>query len=407
MTFLIAGAGPAGARLATALSEAGKEVVLVDRLTNPHRNSFSSAALSCAEASRLNLPPSAWSATWSGWQLLDPSGHVHQWWDADPLGVVLDFGRLRSAMWSRARAAGAEVLTGCTVRIEVLHSDGARVLLQHGDGRRQHRSVKWVIDATGSSRSLLREASVPPPSMLDPLLEGVGVEWLGQADDRVAPRWLDRISFFLGTRWIPHGYGWVFPMENNRLKVGVCCLAPEQIRGSNSDLLARLQALLRNCKLEGCSVLDRHGGVVSSSIARRESLGSGALLAVGDAASTANLLGGEGIRHAIDSADLLAETLLNAEGLNQVGRNQVGADHADVVRQTYEKALHRWFGWRWRAAGKLAQRTWWGLDSSSADRRVERIIRGLSRTSSARDLSNLLFHYRFERYGLRLFRYLI
>jgi flavin-dependent dehydrogenase len=180
-----------------------------------------------------------------------------------------------------------------------------------------------------------------------------------------------------------------------------------QIRGSKSDLLARLQALLRNCKLEGCSVLDRHGGVVSSSIARRESLGSGALLAVGDAASTANLLGGEGIRHAIDSADLLAETLLNAEGLNQVGRNQVGPDHADVVRQTYEKALHRWFGWRWRAAGKLAQRTWWGLDSSSADRRVERIIMGLSRTSSARDLSNLLFHYRFERYGLRLLRYLI
>jgi flavin-dependent dehydrogenase len=184
-------------------------------------------------------------------------------------------------------------------------------------------------------------------------------------------------------------------------------LAPVQIKGSKSDLLARLQALLRNCKLEGCSVLDRHGGVVSSSIARRESLGSGALLAVGDAASTANLLGGEGIRHAIDSADLLAETLLNAEGLNQVGLNQVGADHADVVRQTYEKALHQWFGWRWRAAGKLAQRTWWGLDSSSADRRVERIINGLSRTSSARDLSNLLFHYRFERYGLRLLRYLI
>jgi flavin-dependent dehydrogenase len=259
-----------------------------------------------------------------------------------------------------------------------------------------------VIDATGSSRCLLREASVPPPSLIDPLLEGIGVEWLLQADDRVSPRWLDRISFFLGTRWIPHGYGWIFPMGNNRLKVGVCCLAPGQIRGSKNDLLARLQALLRNCKLEGCSVLDRHGGVVSSSIARRESLGSGALLAVGDAASTANLLGGEGIRHAIDSADLLAETLLNAEA-----RNQVGPDQADAVRQTYEQALHCWFGWRWRVAGKLAQRTWWGLDSASADRRVERIIHGLSRTSSARDLSSLLFHYRFERYGLRLLRYLI
>ena len=402
MTFLIAGAGPAGARLAAVLSEAGREVVLVERLTDPHRNSFSSAALSCGEALRLNLPHSAWSATWSGWQLLDPSGQEHQWWNDDPLGVVLDFGRLRSAMWSRARAAGVEVVTGCTARIEALQSDSARVLLQHGDGRRQHRHVQWVIDATGSSRCLLREASVPTPSLVNPLLEGVGVEWLLQADDRVSPRWLDRISFFLGTRWIPHGYGWVFPMANNRLKVGVCCLAPGQIRGSKNDLLARLQALLRNCKLEGCSVLDRHGGVVSSSIARRESLGSGALLAVGDAASTANLLGGEGIRHAIDSADLLAETLLNAEALNPVG-----PDKADAVRQTYEQALHCWFGWRWRVAGKLAQRTWWGLDSASADRRVERIIHGLSRTSSARDLCSLLFHYRFERYGLRLFRYLI
>jgi hypothetical protein len=33
MTFLIAGAGPAGARLATALAEAGREVILVERLT--------------------------------------------------------------------------------------------------------------------------------------------------------------------------------------------------------------------------------------------------------------------------------------------------------------------------------------------------------------------------------------
>ena len=397
MTFLIAGAGPAGARLATALAEAGREVILVERLTDSHRNSFSSAALSRCEALRLNIPQSAWSATWSGWQLLDPSGHEHQWWDAKPLGVVLDFGRLRSAMWSRAHAAGAEVVTGCTVRIESLHSDGAHVVLQHVDGRRQHRHVKWVIDATGSSRCLLRQASVPQPLPADPLLEGVGVEWLLQADDRVSARWLDRISFFLGTRWIPHGYGWVFPMEHNRLKVGVCCLPPEHGNGSKSDLLARLQALLRNCKLEGCAVLDRHGGVVSSSIARQESLGSGALLAVGDAASTANLLGGEGIRHAIDSADLLAETLLNSENPLQ----------ADAIRQTYEQALHRWFGWRWRVAGKLARRTWWGLDSSSADRRVERIIHGLSRTSSARDLSNLLFQYRFERYGLRLLRYLI
>ena len=55
----IAGAGPAGARLATALAEAGHEVSLVERLTDSHRNSFSSAALSRCEALRLNIPQSA------------------------------------------------------------------------------------------------------------------------------------------------------------------------------------------------------------------------------------------------------------------------------------------------------------------------------------------------------------
>ena len=61
-------------------------------------------------------------------------------------------------------------------------------------------------------------------------------------------------------------------------------------------------------------MLDRHGGPVSSSIARSEPLVAGALLAVGDAASSANLLGGEGIRHAMDSADQLADLLI-AEGM--------------------------------------------------------------------------------------------
>ena len=45
MTVLVAGAGPAGARLAIRLAEAGEQVLLVDPLTDPHRNAYSSAAV--------------------------------------------------------------------------------------------------------------------------------------------------------------------------------------------------------------------------------------------------------------------------------------------------------------------------------------------------------------------------
>ena len=197
MSVLVVGAGPSGARLAIQLARRGAEVTLVDRLMDPERNAYSSAALPLEAVRRLGLPDETIAATWQGWQLHDPSGLVHQWWSDDDLGVVLDFGRLRSFLWSEARRHGVESL----------------------------RSVRWLIDATGARRDLLQQAGVKP-NPADPLLQGIGVEWLLQADDRHAAPWRDRISFFLGTPWISHGYGWIFPMQGQRLKVGVCQLPP-------------------------------------------------------------------------------------------------------------------------------------------------------------------------------------
>ena len=54
----------------------------------------------------------------------------------------------------------------------------------------------------------------------------------------------------------------------------------------------------------------------------------------------------------------------------------------------------------------LSRRTWWGLDNSRADQRLERLIHGLSATAKSSALSELLFDYNFERYGLRLLPYL-
>ena len=198
---------------------------------------------------------------------------------------------------------------------------------------------------------------------------------------------MDRLSFMLGSQWIPHGYGWVFPMRDHQLKVGVCRLAPpNQPRASINTALKRL---LNRFGLDQLPVLDRHGGLVSSTVNRRETSGSGVLRAVGDSASTANLLGGEGIRHAMDSADVLAECLVSGATL-----------------QDYQLSLKRLFNWRWGVSNRLARRTWWGLNNNSADERIDRLISGLSEQASAEDLSELLFDYRFERYGWRLLPYL-
>ena len=136
---------------------------------------------------------------------------------------------------------------------------------------------------------------------------------------------------------------------------------------------------------------------MSSSITRSEQLAKGALLAVGDAASSANLLGGEGIRHAMDSADQLADLFI-AEGM---------PGNSKAMAHRYEEQLKAQQSWRWLVSGRLARRTWWGLDNPRADRRLERLIHGLSANAEAPDLSELLFNYNFERYGLRLLPYLL
>lgn len=395
MSVLIVGAGPSGARLAIQLARAGAEVTLVDRLADPNRHAYSSGALPLEAVRRLGLPDDAIAATWQGWQLHDPSGLVHQWWSSGDLGVVLDFGRLRSWLWEEARRHGVELIQGCRAALSTLTADQASVWLQTRDGRSSLRSARWLIDATGARRDLLQQAGLSP-NPEDPLLRGIGVEWLLQGDDRQAAAWRDRISFFLGTAWIPHGYGWIFPMQGQRLKVGVCHLPPADRPGPGS-LAGPLQRLIQRCGLSACPVLDRHGGPVSSSIARSEPLVAGALLAVGDAASSANLLGGEGIRHAMDSADQLAELLI-AEGMS-------GDSTAFALR--YQEQIKAQRSWRWLVSGRLARRTWWGLDNPRADRRLERLINGLSATAEAPALSELLFNYNFERYGLRLLPYLL
>ena len=68
--------------------------------------------------------------------------------------------------------------------------------------------------------------------------------------------------------------------------------------------------------------------------------------------------------------------------------------------------LRRALGWRWSLSGRLARRTWLGLNGASADRRLDALLSSLE-NQPADVLSELLFDYRFERYGWRALPYLL
>ena len=393
--MLVVGCGPAGAELARLLAQAGLAVWLVDQLADLSQAAFSSAALPLAALERFSLPSSLVASRWQGWQLLGPGEAVRRWQGDQTLGVVLDFGALRHWLAGEAQAWGARLELGCRALEQRQGADGIRTLLRWRDGQQRWIKSHWVVDATGQARSLLGE----PPPTAGPLVAGLGVEWLLSVSAAQEQRWRGQLSFLLGTDWLPQGYGWVFPMQGGRLKVGVCRLQDPKL--TQPPLGPLLQRVLDRCGLAGAEVLDRHGGLIRSTIARQEPHRRGRLIGLGDAVSTANLLGGEGIRHALLSARVLAPQLLAALAPGSQDRA------ADKGLDAYPRQLRRALGWRWGLSGRLARRTWLGLNSPAADRRLGRLLVGLEQQQQAEDLSALLFDYRFERYGLRALPYLL
>ena len=387
---LVVGAGPSGAELARLLAQAGVDVLLVDRLKHLGQAAFSSAALPLETLDRFGIPAHVVAARWSGWQLVGPGEQRRLWSASHPLGAVLDFGALRQWLAGQAQAWGARLQLGVTAI--GWHQDGAGVNTVVRDvaaGRRRLRS-RWLVDASGEGRALIGEQA----KLADPLVAGLGVEWLLQVHPEQYRPWADRLSFFLGSDWVRQGYGWVFPMAPGQVKVGVCRLADPS--RAQPALALELGALVQRCGLGQAEVLDRHGGRIRSTVRRHEPHRMGRLIGLGDAVSTANLLGGEGIRHALASARVLAPLLLEA----------LAKPAGSACLDQYPSLLRRELGWRWSLSGRLARRTWLGLADARADARLERLLAGLQ-TRRAEDLSALLFDYRFERYGLKALPYLL
>jgi flavin-dependent dehydrogenase len=370
-------------------------VLLVDGLPDLRRGAFSSAALPWSAVQRFGLPDQVVASRWSGWRLLGPGPDQRDWsppatlQPAEPLGAVLDFGALRQWLAGRACAAGADLQLGWRALRWSDEGSGAITLLRGPAGEERRIFSRWLVDATGQQRALIGE----PPARSGPLVSGAGVEWLVAVSPTLWHHWSDRLTFVLGSDWVPQGYGWVFPMAPGQLKVGVCRL--EDSGRVQPPFHGLLQHLLQRLELAPQAVLDRHGGLIRSTIQRREPHQRGALIALGDAVSTANLLGGEGIRHAMASAAVLAPLLLQAL-----------AGQPRALRH-YPAQLRRQLGWRWGLSGRLARRTWLGLDGAEADGRLRRLLQGLKHGAHAADLSALLFDYRFERYGLRALPYLL
>ncbi|WP_223342836.1 NAD(P)/FAD-dependent oxidoreductase [Synechocystis sp. PCC 7339] len=298
---VIIGAGPAGGQCARRLAQKGVRVLLVEQHSNFSQNNYSSAASPLETMALFDLPPGVVARYWRN--LAIAASESEQTWHSDqPQGVVFDFAKLRQFLADAVTEAESQVWLGHRFSSYQQGESGLEVTLSCrdalGTGSSEKVTVKAqvLIDATGSKRAVINYGQ---PKVTDngQYYRGIGTEYLITVDEATHKRFTDTLVFFLGYRWSPQGYSWIFPMDNGQLKVGTAIFAGKHRHlGKLKPIRSYTEAIIKDyLKLERPQyhLVEIHGSVLDYAVNQGDTYHRGSVLAIGDAVSTVNFLGGK------------------------------------------------------------------------------------------------------------------
>lgn len=291
--LIVVGGGPAGLYTALRAAEEGLDVVVLEEDPLVGAPTHCTGIVS-AEMNRLfKVPESLVLGRPAACLIVSPGGHVVEFEDPGEDVAVLDRAGFDRLLAASAAEAGASVLTGR--RVDALHVEGGFAEATTEDGERlRARAVVLGCGVTFRFHRLL-PVRVPPPVLHTAQIE---------LDATAAA---DRIEVYFGRRVAPEGFAWLVPIrrgEKERLKAGVV------LRG---DARAHLKRFLRRP-----GVARRARGMDGEPLRRLLPIGpvgksyGERILAVGDAAGLTKPVTGGGIFYSLVSAQLAAETLVEA-----------------------------------------------------------------------------------------------
>lgn len=384
---VVVGCGPAGGQCARQLAQAGWRVLLLERYQNFEKNSFSSAGTPIATLATFQLPETVVGSFWH--QLAIITSHQQGHWQSDhSLGCVLDFTKLRQFLAEQVKSYGGEVWLG-TRYLHHVETDAGAIVTLRNNLLNQEIVVQTqvLVDATGPARMVMDRQR----KLRSDLINGLGVEYLIEVSPNIYQNYASTLTFFLGYEWIPAGYSWVFPMEANRLKVGSGILkAQHHIVQEIEPLKVYIQRVIdRHIQPASYQLIDIHGATVRYSSGLQDTYSQGRTIAIGDAVSTINFLGGEGIRHAMLSSEIAAQYIQRYL--------QQDIDHFDA----YREEMHRIFLAPWNRSEKLGLKKY----LQDSDELVDRVVDYL-RPMSLEDVVDVLFYYKFEKVAKNLWSYI-
>jgi len=384
---IVIGGGPAGGQTARNLTKLGHKVLLAERYNSFEDNNFSSAGMTLVPLEEFELPESVVGAYWKNLKI-QCSKNEYAWTSNERKGVVLDFGRLRQFLADEAVKHGGKVLMGHRYTKKHVLEDGLLIdFVNAATNETVQYKAKLVVDATGPVRKVMYDKKDNQPEMV----LGSGIEYLIKVDQKTYDRYKDDLIFFLGHKWALKGYSWIFPMENCILKVGagkVHIEAKDQDSTNKTTKKLTEKIIKDYIDADNYQLLDVHGGTLRYSPSIKDTFYKDGVLAVGDAVSTVNPLGGEGIRYAMQSADLACKHI---EEYLKTGHNTF---------KKYRKTWRKRNLLKWQICEVSSKRVY----IKYSDEQIENRMKFYHQNASFDEIINALFYFKFKNLMKRIFQ---
>ena len=309
------GAGPSGSAAAVWAARAGHEVLVIDAAEFPRDKACGDGLTPRAVVELQRLGLGDWldgRIRHHGLRLAGFGARVEVPWGSPslpPVSSAVPRTELDDRIRKAAEDAGAGMLLGCKC-VDVERDSGGRVSqLVLDDGRRV--SCRWLIVADGARSPLGR---VLGRQWHQDTVYGVAARGY-LASPRSSEPW---ISTDLELRSVQGqvlpGYGWIFPLGNGEVNIGVGALATA--RRPADVALRPLIRRYAELKAPGWG-FDGAPRAVSSALLPMGAAVSGVAganwMLVGDAAACVNPLNGEGIDYGLETGRLAAEMLGSAD----------------------------------------------------------------------------------------------
>ncbi|MBR8826749.1 MAG: NAD(P)/FAD-dependent oxidoreductase [Gomphosphaeria aponina SAG 52.96 = DSM 107014] len=382
---VIVGAGPAGGHGARLLAKLGYQVLLVEQHENFSQNIFSSAATPRETLTRFDLPVEVVASFWQKVRVI--TTNVNRSWESEQsLGAVFDFAKLRAFLAEEVEINGGEVWLGCRYVQHQQKQGKTLVLLKKRGGETIIVATKILVDATGYARKVIYEHKQAKPDFL----KGTGIEYLIEVETEKYQKYADSLTFFLGYKWMPAGYSWIFPMGNNRLKVGAAIINEEHKIVKEIKPLKYYINLVLKEYIKQYKIIDVHGSILQYSMGLKDIYYRDNIVAIGDAVSTVNFLGGEGIRHGMEGAEIAVKYLAGYL------KNQL-ADFSE-----YQKEMQQRFALKWNLSEQISRRVYLEYSDGKIDKGVAYLTH-----LTTEEMMEVLFNYKFDQVPRGIGKYLL